>query len=152
MRCRRRDRPWELLWGCGDCFRKEKARRREVELLRACAGRRVTRVVAEWLSRRRGMRKKGKMEKEKETIGPRDAKKATIVRVGSSALSATSTQMPRRETRCKDCWCFPVRRKGVKAEAVYETLALELWCEPCQGLRHHALQKGEKVRDTTSVG
>lgn len=52
------------------------------------------------------------------------------------ACNAGKMQMPSRETRCMDCWLFPVRRKGANPEPVYAGLSVEFWCRPCQMLLH----------------
>jgi hypothetical protein len=69
----------------------------------------------------------------------------------SGVLRGSNSEMPRRETRCKDCWRFPVRRKGDKADAAYEGVDWKFWCEPCRGLLRKAAEKGEKITDVTSV-
>ena len=129
-----------------------------MELLQACGGRRVPAVVGKWLQTRGLLNEAGRRrmrrtkEEEEEKIWTSAGEKAMATRTVGVELAMTSANMPRRETRCQDCWCFPVRRKGVKVEAVYEALGLEFWCVPCQELRQRAMQKGEKVRGRTSMG
>ena len=151
VRCSKRDRPWELLWGCGDCFRKEKARRRDLELFQASAGRHVPAATARWLKIR--MRRWEHTTADtgggrKTTTNARE-EKAPVDRNGPPSRSEIPS---RRETRCKDCWRFPVRRKGAASDAVHEALHSRFWCDPCQALLRRAVEKGEKVNDTTSVG
>lgn len=140
IRCGKRDRPWELLWGCGDCFRREKARRRDVELFHASLGRQLPAATEEWLKNRLRRWSSSRVK------AIRDGK----VPFGQSSIPSCG-EMPRRETRCKDCWRFPTRRKGFKADAVYEELDSRFWCDACQARLWWAMDKSEKVKNTTSV-
>lgn len=141
LRCSKRDRPWELLWGCGDCFRKEKARRRDAELLKACEGRQLPAVTAAWLKKRLGGRSRSRNQPDMEGK----------VLIDRSALPSCG-QMARRETRCEDCWRFPTRIKGGEADAVFDELDSRFWCDACQAtLRKAAMENREKVRRFTSV-
>ena len=140
IRCSKRNRPWELLWGCGDCFRKEKARRRDAELFQACKGRQIPAVTAAWLKKRLGgwPSSRNQPNMEGKTL------------IDRSALPSRG-EMPRRETRCKDCWHFPTRTKGVRADAVYQELDSRYWCDACQAILQRAVENREKVMGISSV-
>jgi hypothetical protein len=119
--CRKSNFPSGLYWGCGDCFRKEKARRRDVELLSVANGRALPPATASWVKKK--------------------LRNMSILTTTAESTISTATPTPRRETRCEACWRFPSRSRDLRTDAVFDSLPYRQWCEPCQALRRELQHK-----------